>query len=171
MRKNQRSRKTLLSMSLSLIITFALLIHVNFAKAEEVGAIGPKLGIDFTTLIAGQSATIGVTQTLPFDFQIIGIVSLYNKALTASISGDMTGPDGISGLWFISLTGTGGKYGTDIAIGSAPYGSGQQAIIDVDTFLSFGLVIAGSVLITSGSDVIAETPVTYKIKIQGTSSI
>ena len=172
MRKIQRARKTFLSMSLSLIITFALLIHVNYAKAEEVGAISPnQLGIDSVILIGGQSATITVSQPLPFDLQIIGIVSIYNKVLTASFSSDMTGPDGIGGLWFISLWGTGGKYGIDFAIGAAPLAGGMSADVDVDPFLSFGLVIAGTTLISPPADVIAADPATYKIRIQGTSSL
>ena len=61
MRTFQGARKTSLLVNFTFIITFVLLIKVNFAGA---GGIGPHQGIDIITLLPRQKTSITVTQRL-----------------------------------------------------------------------------------------------------------
>ena len=185
MGKIKRVRKTFLSMSLSLIITFALLIHVNFAKAEEVGGISPNQmeEINCFCVVGGQTASKTFTISTPFDFQRIYYISYFNRVLEASLASDMKGPfeecqpPTISlplpitccGQWGITLLGTGGTYPLSFAIGCAPWESGMKAQIDVNPIFSIGLILVYVNL--PNVPVSAEDPVTYTIELSSSSAL
>ena len=154
MNKMQREKKIFLLTSLFLLIIFSLLSHVHFARAEEPGDISPNANSNLFTLITGQSISNTYTQNTPFALKAVGIISIGNSDLTASLSGEMSGPDVISGFWWIYLLATGG--GVDSAVGSAPSGSGAEATLAVDPSSSFGLAILGVYLT---SPVSSEDPV------------
>jgi len=146
-----------------LIITFliiAFLFPVNFVKAGEIEDITPDMGFDFFILLERQSVTARATQTTPFDFHTVGIVSTGNITLSASLS--ITGTD-VLGFWWASIIGTGGNYWYDFKYGIAPV-SGPSAIIDVDDALSFAFA-TGGVYLTSPVSV--EEPVRYTLTVTG----
>ena len=105
MSKFQGVKRIFLFVSFSLIITFGLLIHVNCAEA---GGIGPNQGIDIVTVLSGQKANIDVTQAGPFGTHTVGIVSIGNKKVKASIT--IGFGQNAMGLWFLILSAPGGEH-------------------------------------------------------------
>lgn len=159
MRMFQRVRKTSLFLSLSLIIAFALLLHVNFARAEE--GLDPNGGFEQVVLLQGQSTgSIGTSAVAAFDVFSIGVVSIGNKTLTASLSitSDHTG------FWWLTLIGTGGRTWFGFSFGIAPW-SGSNTQVDInDSGISYGLATGG---IISTSPVTSEDPLRYSISVTG----
>jgi len=154
MNRAKRARKTFLPMCLSLIITFAFLIHVNFLRAEEIERIGPNQTFDFVLLLEGQTATLNTSQPAPIGAHTVGVVSIGNPTMSAelrSISSDATG------MWWIMLMGTGGKDWADFAYGIVPF-AGEAAKIDINQGVSYGFATGGLILTSP-------PPASYSIKI------
>ena len=144
-------------MILSLIIIISLLIHVNFAKAEEIEDINLNdVSFDIAILFPGQSATFSTTQSTPFDFHAVIVISIFNRTLSASLTNISSSA---SGLWFITIFGTGLKTSAAYAFGTAPW-EGQSAQIEMGQGAGFALV-TGTLYLTN--DVSAEDPVSYDI--------
>jgi len=152
-------KKTFLFTSLSLMIAFTLSLHPNLANAEEVEDINPFGGFEFSVLLIGQSASISTTATAPFDVSSVGVMSIGNKTLTASLN--MTSEQ--SGIWWISLAGTGGNQWADFAFGFAPL-SGPSAQIDISESIGYAVVTGGIVSLTPVTE---EEPIKYSISVTG----
>lgn len=165
MSKIQRAKRASLSMILSLIITFLLLIHVNFAKAEEASSIKPNLGFDFSVLSPGQSITFNATQSMAVDVHNVGVISLYNKSLTATLT---TTTKGATGFWWITMMGIGGKNWFDLGYGLIGPTGGLTATIDIGKGVSFGLASGGAIITSIGD---SGYPFKYSIRVAGSSAL
>jgi len=164
MNTTKRMRITSLFLTFSLITTFTLLIQAKFVHAEEMDIV-PTGGIDIDNFIlAGQNVSMTSSQSTPTDTTILGVTSLFNKSLTATLSRTTSGG---SGFWWIFLMGTGGRNWADFAYGLIGPGGQTTASVDIDDGLSFGLAI-GSTNVTS--EVSSENPFKYSIQISGTSA-
>ena len=165
MSKFQRAKRTSLFVSLSLIITFALLLHVNVARAEDVEGISPNLGFDVVTLLGGQNASFSTSQTTPFDMYSVGVLSFFNRTLKAEFTSITAGE---SGLWWITIMGTGGGgIWFDYSYGLIFPKGYPGAEIVIGTEVSIGIATGGLILF---SDVSAEDPVNYTIKVTGAAN-
>ena len=164
MRKFQRVKKTFLFVSSSLVITFAYLMHVNCARAEEVEGIVPTQGFDVVYLLSGQDMTIDTSQITSSDSHSVVAVSLGNKSLAARLtisSNDVIGP---WGFWWITLWGTSITRSFGFAFG---FGSGGQAAnVALDQWAGLGLATGG---VIAASPVSAAEPIKYKINVKGTA--
>ena len=142
MSKFKGVRRIFLFVSFSLIITLGLLIHVSCAEA---GGIGPNQGFDYVTLLAGQKADIDVTQSGPFGIHTVGIVSIGNKKVKASIT--IGRNQNALGLWFLILSAPGGEhdyipYDTSFGLVSASEGHGTKVSTPgVDFCLATGSIL------------------------------
>jgi hypothetical protein len=158
MRGFQRSKGA--SLFLSLFITLALLIHVNYAKAGEVGDINPLQSFDYMILLEGQSASSGTSSVAPFGVHTVGVIAYGHPTLSATIN--VSGPNDATGLAWISLMGTGGSNWGDFAFGPIP-NSGIKATIDIGRSVSYAIV-TGGVFIFSPA-VSAENPSKFSFSI------
>ena len=61
----RKPKRIPLIMNISLIITIALLMHVNSSKAEEVDIIKPNQTFDYVVLLEGNTINVSTTQTTP----------------------------------------------------------------------------------------------------------
>jgi len=163
MNKIKGEKRVFASISLFLIITFLLLININSAKAEEASIINPNQIFDYAFLSPGQSITFNATQNAAIGFHSVGVISLYNKSLTATLT---PATKDATGVWWISLMGTGGKYWFDLGYGLIGPTGGLTATIDIDKTLSFGLATGGAVITT-----IEEYPFSFSIKVAGSSAV
>ena len=147
--------------TLSLLIAFTLTLHLNFARAQDVvEGINPFGGFEFTVLLNGQSSgSISTTATAPFDVLSVGVVSIGNKTLTASLN--MTSEQ--SGIWWMSLAGIGGTKWADFTFGLAPL-SGPAAQIDISESVGYAIATGG---VFSLTPVTEEEPVKYSITVTG----
>ena len=146
-----------------LIIIFSF--SVNFVKAGEILELNPATVFDYVLVLEGQTASVSSTQITPFDLQTIGIVSVGNTTLTASLSitgSSITDPKPL-GYWWVSIMDIGGKTWFDLVFG-VPNVSGPGAKIDVYGGLSFAFVTGGTSLTSSVS---AGNPAKYTITITG----
>lgn len=116
--------------SLSILIAFGLLLNVNVADAQ----------LQYVTIFQGQSATASFSQLTPFGLNSVFVTSIGNRTMAARLGS--INPSGTQGFWLLTLLGTGGQNYFDIAGGFIPWGSGQQAVIDIGEGLSFGLATA-----------------------------
>lgn len=154
----QNSRK--LWTALCCAATLTLCLFSAPVKAAEPDAITPDLGFEFAFVLQGQSTgNISTTAAVPFDLLNVGLVSLGNSTLTASLN--MTSQQ--SGVWWISMVGIGRTTSADLAFGIAPL-AGPTAQIAVDPSVSFALVTGG---VFSLDPVSAEEPLTYSINVAG----
>lgn len=124
--------------SFLLIITFGILLGVTTVTAQEIEDITPDQTFDIITLLQGQSATLGVSQSVPFGFHTVLVTSLGNRTLGASVLGFSS--DAL-GWWTITALGTGGKNFADYKLGLVPW-SGQRALIDISPGGSFAIVFS-----------------------------
>lgn len=161
MRKFQRVKKTFLFVSSSLVITFAYLMHVNCARAEEVEGIVPTQGFDVVYLLSGQDMTIDTTQITSFGSHSVVAVSLGNKSLAAKLT---ISSNDVIGLWWITLWGTSITHYFGFAFGFDS--GGQSANVILDQWAGLGLATGG---VIATSPVSAEEPIKYKINIKGTA--
>ena len=154
-------KNSLLSIfTLSVLIVFTLALHLNFARAQDVvDGINPLGGFEFNVLLNGQSSSLSTTATAPFDVFSVGVVSIGNKTLTASLN--MT--SGQSGVWWIALAGIGGTKWADFTFGLAPL-SGPNAQIDITESVGYAIAIGG---IFSLTPVTEEEPIKYNITVSG----
>jgi hypothetical protein len=161
MGKSQGVRKISLAVSFFLIITFALLININFAGAGGLGSIGANQGFDSVVLFKDQSRTFTTTQTTPYGTQNIFFLSLGNEVISGELR-NITST--ATGVWWVSSIATWGA-GTswfDLKFGIIPF-SGLLSQVTAGE-MSYGMV-SGGLFITS--PVSAGEPVSYSIKVTG----
>jgi hypothetical protein len=161
---NAKGAKTLSKVMVTFLI-IALLLPVNFVKAVEISEINPATVFDFVLVMEGQTASVSSTQITPFDFQTIGIASIGNITLTASLnmSGLTPADPKPFGYWWVSIMDIGGRIWFDLVFG-APNVAGPGAKIDVYGGLGFAFVTGGTSLT---SPVSAENPAKYTITVTG----
>ena len=140
------------------LIIIALLFYTTPAIADESHVIKPNQSFKFVTLLQGNSINITTSQITPFGVHSIFVTSIGNKTLSANMQ-QITGS--ASGLWFISLFGTGAQEWADFSLGVIPATS-SAALIDIGFEMSFALATV-SIFVTSPVD--AENPVSYTLKI------
>ncbi len=177
MNKFQGVQRITQLVSFSLITTFVLLMHVNFARCEGLG-IGPNQeGFNQVTLFASQGADFDTTTTSPFSSHSVRVVTYFNRILKASLEPRTEG--GI-GLWWIMVFGTGGESFVrrdsatprqfDFAYGAIwpdlKFTKKSDAWCDIDPVFSLALAIGGVYL---SSPVSADEPFAYRIKIDTTA--
>ena len=150
------TKRFLLSM-LSLVLTGSLCVSVTGIQAQE---LDEDSAFEFVVVLQGQSSgSIDTTATTPFDLKNVGILSIGNQTLTASL--DMTSEQ--TGLWWIGLIGLGTIADADFVFGIAPL-AGQTARISVDQGIAFALATGGAFSIT---DVNEDVPMFYTISVNG----
>ena len=145
------------------IITFVLLILVNFAAA---GGIGPNQGFDTVTVLAGQEAKVNTTQTTPFGMHTVIFFSVGNIIINSSFQ--VGGNQNAEGLWYLMLFGPGGHDAStrslDATTGIVSVDKGRQIKVNVDNW-SLGFATGGVLLF---SPVSSADPFTYTISVKGT---
>ena len=178
MNKFQGLQRITQLVSFSLITTFVLLMHVNFARGEGLG-IGPNQeGYDQVSFLAGQGADFDTTTTSPFSSHSVRVVTHFNRILKASLE---PRTEGGTGFWWIMVFGTGGtsfyrKYSAtprqfDFAYGAIwpdlKYAKKADAWCDIDPVFSLALAIGGVYL---SSPVSADEPFAFRVKIDTTAN-
>ncbi|MCK5010912.1 MAG: hypothetical protein KAS98_10535 [Deltaproteobacteria bacterium] len=153
-----------LSVSLALIIALILLVNINLTRAGGLGSIDPNQALDTVTLYSAQSASFSTSQTSSIGSHAVGVVSINNQALTATLT---INTPGAVGFWTILMIGTGRSNWIDLGIGFVFPSGGLTAAVDVDTDLAVGLAI-GSVFVSSPPVSPAE-PFRYSIRVAGTA--
>jgi len=162
MGKFQGVRGISLTVSFSLIITFALLIHADFAGAGGVGRIGPNQGFDTTTLLAKQGFEFDLTQSTAFGTHGISVLSLENKELKTTL---VPKPPsyGTPGYWMLMVFSYESKsIHTDFAFGLTSNEASYPAIVDLNP----GIGVAIAVGIVSLSSPSAEDPFQFVISLE-----
>jgi hypothetical protein len=155
-----RIKRALLMTTVSLICAITLCMQGNYAQAQDLGEITPDMSFEFALVIAGQSAgSISSTAATPVDLTNVGIVSIGNQRLTASL--EMTSQQ--IGAWWIALFGIGPQMGVDFSFGVAPL-LGRPAQIAVASPVGFALATGG---VFSLDPVSEEEPITYNINLSG----
>ena len=143
--------------TLSLVLTISLCMSVAGIQAQELD--GDRT-FEFVVVLQGQSSgSIDTTATTPFDLKNVGILSIGNQSLTASLN--ITTEQ--TGIWWIGLVGLGAVADADFAFGIAPL-PGQTARIAVDPGIAFALATGG---VFSIADVNEEAPMFYNISVNG----
>jgi hypothetical protein len=145
------------------LITFVLLIHVNFAAA---GDIGTNQGFDTVTVLAGQSAEVDTTQIIPFGMHTVVFFSVGNQIVKGGF--EIGRNQNAVGLWYLILFGPGGHDAStrslDVASGLIAAESGAKAEANIDNWC-LGFVTGGALLF---SPVSAANPFKYTISVTGT---
>lgn len=155
-----RIKKVMLMATLSFICAITLCMQGNYAQAQGLGEINPDMSFEFAVVIQGQSlGSISSTAVTPFDLTNVGILSIGNQGLTASL--DMTSQQ--IGAWWIALFGIGQQTSVDFSFGVAPL-LGQPVQIPIDSPIGFALATGG---VFALDDVSEEAPLTYNINIAG----
>jgi hypothetical protein len=143
--------------TLSLVLTIALCMSVTGIQAQELDGDS---AFQFVVVLQGQSSgSIDTTATTPFDLKNVGILSIGNQSLTASLN--ITTEQ--TGIWWIGLVGLGAVADADFVFGIAPL-PGQTARIAVDPGIAFALATGGAFSIT---DVNEDAPMFYSISVNG----
>ena len=143
--------------TLSLVLTIFLCISVTGIQAQELDG---DTAFEFVVVLQGQSSgSIDTTATTPFDLKNVGILSIGNQTLTASLN--MTSEQ--TGMWWIGLLGLGTFDHADFVFGIAPL-PGQTARIAVDPGIAFALATGGAFSVT---DVNEDAPMVYNISVNG----
>ena len=151
----KKTKKRFLFITLSLALTSLLCLSVTFTQAQEQ-IDGP---FKFVVVLQGSSSgSISTTATKPVDIQNIGILSIGNQQLTASL--DVTSEQ--TGIWWLGLVSLGTIADADFVFGVAPL-SGRVARVAVDP-ISFALASGG---VFSVTEVTEEVPLNYDIAING----
>ena len=149
--------KGFLITTLSLLLTSGLCLSVTGAQGQELVTDND---FQFVVVLKGQSSgSITTTATTPFDLSNVGILSIGNQTLTASL--DITSQQ--TGLWWIGLVSLGTVADADFVFGVAPL-AGQTARIAVDPGIGFALATGGVFSVTPVSE---EEPINYSISING----
>jgi len=152
-----RVNRTILMTTVSFICAILLGMQATNAQAQNLGEISP---FEFAIVIQGQSlGSISSTAVTPFDLTNVGILSIGNQGITASL--DMTSAQ--IGAWWIALLGIGSQPSVDFSFGVAPL-IGQPAQILVDYPIGFALATGGVFALDEVSE---EAPLTYNINISG----
>lgn len=137
-------------------LIIALLIATAPAVADDAEI--PAQSFNYVTLLSGNTINVVTTQINPFGVHSVFVTSIGNRTLTASVQ-KLT--DSASGLWFVSLFGTGGTKWIGSSVGVIPATS-PAAQIDIGGELSFALATV-TLFVTSPVD--AENPVSCTLKI------
>mgnify|MGYP001819517001 CR=1 FL=1 len=149
--------KRFLVATLTLVLTGGLCMSVTGTQAQELDGDMP---FKFVVVLQGQSSgSIDTTATTPFDMNSVGILSIGNQTLTASLN--MTSEQ--TGLWWIGIIGLGTVADADFVFGIAPL-PGQTARISVDPGIAFALATGG---VFSVAPVSEEEPMFYNIAVNG----
>ena len=138
------------------LIIIALLLYTAHAIADE--GENPNPSFRYVTLLSGNTINVVTTQITPFGVHSVFVTSIGNRTLSANIS-KLT--DSASGLWFVSLFGTGGVKWSSASLGIIPATS-PAAQIDIGREVSFALATVTLFVI---SPVDAENPVSCTLKI------
>jgi len=138
------------------LISIALLFYTAHAIADD--GENPNPSFRYVTLLSGNTINVVTTQITPFGVHSVFVTSIGNRTLTANVS-NLTAS--ASGLWFVSLFGTGGIKWTGSSFGVIPATS-PAAQIDIGPEVSFALATATLFLI---SPVDVENPVSCTLKI------
>ena len=151
----EKRAKRFLFLTLSLTLTGALFLSVTATQAQEPIDSPFK----FVVVLQGQSSgSISTTATTPVDIQNVGILSIGNQAITASL--DVRSEQ--TGIWWIGLISLGTIADADFVFGVAPL-PGQVARVAVDP-IGFALASGG---VFSVTEVTEEAPIYYDIAING----
>lgn len=156
MKRLKEFRKTSALLILLLIISLVLLVYNGPAIADDGETPDPSFR--YVTLLSGNTINVVTTQIIPFGVHSVFVTSIGNRTLTASVQ-NLTGS--ASGLWFVSLFGTGGTKWISSSVGVIPATS-PAAQIDIGGELSFALATV-TLLVTSPVD--EENPVSCTLKI------
>ena len=150
--------KRFLVATLSLVLISSLSMSVTGIQAQETDE---DPGFKFVVVLQGQSSgNIDTTATTPFDMNNVGILSIGNQSLTASLN--MTSDQ--TGVWWIGLVGFGATVAdADFVFGIAPL-PGQTARIAVDPGIAFAFATGG---VFSVTDVNEDAPINYSISVNG----
>ncbi len=142
----------------AIALTFCL--SSTYAQAQELDIINPDMSFEFAVVMRGQSTgSISSTASTPFDLTNVGILSIGNQTLTASLN--MTSEQ--TGVWWIALMGIGKIASADFAFGVAPL-PGNTARIAIDPNIGLAVATGGVFSVTPVS---AEEPITYSINVNG----
>lgn len=123
----------------------------------------PSQGLDIVTLLAGQDINSETSQTTSSGIHSVGIISIGNKSLTAKLT--VTTKD-VTGYWWILLIGTSSSNGIGFGYGLTYPSGGLTAVVNLDLWIGFGIVIGG---VNTFSSVSAAEPIKYKINVAGTA--
>ena len=150
--------KRFLVATFSLVLISSLCISATGIQAQE---IDQDPAFKFVVVLQGQSSgTIDTTATTPFDMQNVGILSIGNQSLTASLN--VTSEQ--TGVWWIGLVGFGATVAdADFVFGIAPL-PGQAARIAVDPGIAFAYATGG---VFSVTDVNEDAPMFYNLSVNG----
>ena len=149
--------KRFLIATLSLVLTSSLCMSVTGIQAQE---LDEDSSFEFVVVLQGQSSgSIDTTATTPFDLKNVGILSIGNQTLTASLN--ITSEQ--TGVWWIGIVGLGAIADADFVFGIAPL-AGQTARIAVDPGIAFALATGGAFSVT---DVNEDAPMLYNISVNG----
>lgn len=151
----EKTKKRFLLITLSLALTGLLCLSVTSTQAQEQidGAF------KFVVVLQGQSSgSISTTATRPVDIQNVGILSIGNQQITASL--DVTTEQ--TGIWWMGLISLGPIADADFVFGIAPL-PGKVARVAVDP-ISIALASGG---VFSTTEVTEEAPLNYDITING----
>ena len=138
MDKFQGMRIIYLTVGLSLIITFALLIHADFAGAGGLGKIGPNQGFETAILLKAQSYILSTTQSTAFGIHGVNILSAFNERLESTLEidkGSLQPGTYLVLLWGVGggIGGVGGSGGTDMHFGltsaSGPHDGPVEVVV------------------------------------------
>jgi len=158
MKKLQRTKSILLIMNIAFMITVVLLSYTLPAIADELQVITPNQSFSYVILLSGNTINISNTQITPFGAHSVFVTSIGNRTLSANLQ-SLT--SSASGLWFISLFGTGGRTWAGFSMGVIPATS-PAAIIDIGSGVSFALATV-NLFVTSSVDV--DNPVSATLRI------
>ena len=151
----KKTAKRFLFFAFSLALTGMLCLSVPATQAQELEDNPFK----FVVVLQGQSSgSISTTATTPFDIQNIGVLSIGNQVLTASL--DMTSEQ--TGIWWLGMISLGTIADADFVFGIAPQ-PGTLARVAVDP-ISVALATGG---VFSVTEVTEEAPIYYNITING----
>ena len=162
MGKVQGVRGISLTVSFSLIITFALLIHADFAGAGGVGRIGPNQGFDTTTLLAKQGFEFDLTQSTAFGTHGIRVLSLKNKELKTTLT-PKPPSHGTPGWWILmTFSYDSNSFHSDYAFGLTSNESSYPTVVELNPGIGVTISI-GIVSLVSPS---AEDPFQFTIALE-----
>ncbi len=162
MGKVQGVRRISLTVSFSLIITFALLIHADFAGAGGLERIGPNQGFDTTTLLPKATFEFDLTQSTAFGTHGIRVLSLKNKELKTTLS-PKPSSYGTPGWWILmTFSYESNSFHSDFSFGLTSNESSYPTVVELNPGIGVTISI-GIVSLVSPS---AEDPFQFTIALE-----
>ncbi len=148
----------------SLILALAIMLNAGYTNAQE---IGPDQSFNMVTLLKGQSTgSLGVSQSIPFGFNTLGVVSVGNRSLTASLN--ITSREA-TGFWVMYVIATGPASRQPFSFGLIPWNGPSVSVNLVDPYkkrTSYALVMTTMFLTSSVS---ADEPFRYSVSVTATA--